>query len=121
MTNWRNEYMVQWCRDPDPLDDLALEYLKNTEDHDWRVCRHHKGNMAIPVTLEERALCSRFANSEYRRLRDIAMGTGMQGSLWQAIRRAERHFSETYIPPKGSALSNPVHKTVDIAPHSHDT
>ena len=110
MTPWPHEYMASFP-EPDPLVALALEYLKNTEDHDHCVCRHRKGNMAIPVTPEERTLCTRFAQAEYSRLLEIAHSLGCHG-LWETIQREERHFTETYVPP-------PI--SVDTEPHCGET
>lgn len=105
--------------DPDPADTLALEYLKNTEDHDWRVCRHSKGNTAIPVSREEIAACTLFARTEYHRLVETCNARGIWG-LWKAIKRAERHFTATYVPPTDISRG-PRRNALDKTPHSRDT
>ena len=89
------------------LDQLAWEYLKNTEDYDHRRCQHRVGKLAMPITPDERRDCIRFAEQEYMRLRQIAESERLDGNLRDRVRRLEREFTKTYVPP--IPLDTPPH------------
>lgn len=95
----KREYECQfWKPAHARLRELAREYLKVTEDYDQMVCVHRKGNIAIPVTREEKTSCSQFAwikMQEYiERARQEKLVDEM--SFREALRREERHFELTY-------------------------
>jgi lysyl-tRNA synthetase class II len=95
----KREYECQfWEPSHTRLRELAREYLKVTEDYDQMVCSHRKGNIAIPVTREERSLCSQFASVKMHEYIERAQGERLTGemSFRDALRREEREFERTY-------------------------
>lgn len=109
MTDFAQQYIgFPWSLFNARLDQLAWEYHTRTEDYDHRRCQHRVGNLAMPVTPEERRDCTRFAQEEHRHLLSIAQSEQLDGSLWQAIKRVEREFTRQYVPPI----------PLDIPPHS---
>lgn len=83
------------------LEDIALQYLKDVEDYDWRVCSAYRGNIAVPVTPQERFLVSSNARRVKQYYLDIAQGTaGYEVGDWtRTVRRMDRYFEKIYVPP----------------------
>lgn len=99
---WRNQYLNEFWDTRDPLLDLALSYLKETEDYDHSICAARKGNIAIPVTREERRACTQHAAQCMARHLDRAHEMKLLGkgrSFREAIHKVQRQFEMTYQPP----------------------
>lgn len=96
---WVNQFLGEfWAPSHARLRKLAREYLKVTEDYDQMICAHRKGNIAIPVTREERELSFHFAWIKKQEYMERAEKEGLIGemSFWQAVRAEEREFERTY-------------------------
>jgi len=98
MREWVNEYMGSFWNPHSRLRELAREYLRVTEDYDQMICTHRNGNIAIPVSREERVSSTRFADMKRREYAQKAEFGGLTGemSFWQAVRAEERDFERTY-------------------------
>ncbi len=98
MSDWLRQYECQFWDRETGLRELAFAYLKETEDYDQMVCAHRTGRFAIPITPEERRLCTSFAESKRAYYTEWAERAGMLGetTFWAAVKKAEREFEATY-------------------------